>query len=104
LRILHSVLPAVILRPNSWFCGIETRSGSRKNVLVAKRFSEDEKSLAGDLANYNWKIFACYVVFDNVSFAKADAIGHFLLHAPMASLCRLLPRCLISFRFEESKA
>jgi hypothetical protein len=29
-------------------------------------FGEDEKSLAGDLANYNWKIFACSVVFDNI--------------------------------------
>ena len=29
-------------------------------------FGEDEKSLAGDLANYNWKIFACSVVFGNI--------------------------------------
>jgi hypothetical protein len=31
-------------------------------------FGEDEKSLAGDLANYNWKIFACSAVFDTIYF------------------------------------
>jgi hypothetical protein len=31
-------------------------------------FGEDDKSLAGDLANYNWKIFACPAVFDTVYF------------------------------------
>ena len=40
-------------------------------------FGEDEKSLAGDLANYNWKIFACSVVFDNIFFRKADVVGRF---------------------------
>jgi hypothetical protein len=29
-------------------------------------FGEDDKILAGDLANYNWKIFACSFVFDNI--------------------------------------
>ena len=40
-------------------------------------FGEDRKSLAGDLANYNWKIFACSVVFDNIFFRNADAIRRF---------------------------
>jgi hypothetical protein len=66
-------------------------------------FGEDEQSLAGDLANYNWKIFACSVVFDNIFFRKAEAIGHLFLCTLMVRLCRLVRRFLISFRFEESK-
>ena len=49
-------------------------------------FSEDEKSLAGDLANYNWKIFACSAVFDTVYFQTADAIGHFFACADGATM------------------
>ena len=49
-------------------------------------FGEDEKSLAGDLANYNWKIFACSVVFDNIYFRKADMTGRFFLRADGATM------------------
>ena len=49
-------------------------------------FGEDDKILAGDLANYNWKIFACSVVFDNVYFRKADMAGHFFLRADGATM------------------
>jgi len=65
-------------------------------------FGEDEKSLAGDLANYNWKIFACSVVFDNI-FSNGRYDWSCLLRAPVVRRCRLVPRFLISFRFEESK-
>ena len=44
-------------------------------------FGEDKKSLAGDLANYNWKIFACSIVFDNIYFSEAYMVGHFFLRA-----------------------
>jgi hypothetical protein len=66
-------------------------------------FDEDDKSLAGDLANYNWKIFACSVVFDNIYFRKADMASRLFLCAAMVRPCRLVPRFLNSFRFEESK-
>ena len=49
-------------------------------------FGEDEKSLAGDLANYNWKIFACSVVFDNIYFRKVDIAGRFFLRADGATI------------------
>ena len=44
-------------------------------------FGEDKKSLAGDLANYNWKIFACSVVFDYI-FSKSRSHWPFIfVHA-----------------------
>jgi hypothetical protein len=49
-------------------------------------FGEDEKTLAGDLANYNWKIFACSVVFDTIYFWKADMAGRFLLRPDGATM------------------
>jgi len=65
-------------------------------------FGEDVKSLAGDLANYNWKIFACSVVFDNI-FTNGRCDWACLLRAPVVPSYKLVPRLLISFRFEESK-
>jgi hypothetical protein len=38
---------------------------------------EDMKSLAGDLTNYNWKIFACSAVFDTIYYLTAGAIDRF---------------------------
>ena len=49
-------------------------------------FGEDVKSLAGDLANYNWKIFACSAVFDNILFQTAGVIDRFLLCAEGAAM------------------
>ena len=49
-------------------------------------FGEDVKSLAGDLANYNWKIFACSVVFDNIYLRKADMADRFFLRADAATM------------------
>ena len=44
-------------------------------------FGEDEKIVAGDFANYNWKIFACSIVFDNIYLREAYIAGHFFLRA-----------------------
>ena len=49
-------------------------------------FGEDDKILAGDLANYNWKIFACSVVFDNIYSRKAAMAGRFFLRADGATM------------------
>tara|TARA_B100001059_G_scaffold85979_1_gene84083 strand:+ start:136 stop:342 length:207 start_codon:yes stop_codon:yes gene_type:complete len=64
---------------------------------------EDKKVWQAIWRITNWKIFACSIVFDNIFFRKADAIGRFFLCALMVRLCRLVQRFLISFRFEESK-
>ena len=49
-------------------------------------FGEDGKILAGDLANYNWKIFACSAVFDNIFFQTVGVIDLFLLCAEGAAM------------------
>jgi len=74
----------------------------KKEHSVTKMFGEDEKSLAGDLANYNWKIFACSVVFDNI-FTNGWCDWARLLRALIMPIYGLVPCLLISFRFAESR-
>ena len=53
------------------------------------------ESLAGDLANYNWKIFACSAVFDNIYFQTAGAIDRFFLRVEGAAM----QVCTMTFDF-----
>jgi hypothetical protein len=49
-------------------------------------FGEDEKSLAGDLANYNWKIFACSAIFDMHTFKAPMRLIAYFAHGDDAAM------------------